>query len=297
MARTPESGVNSLEVGPKRKYALVGLWILFPVVTPVIQGFSHLRPRQPKLGETVHACERSRRLGSRLCLNLVSSPGSSSLFLSFPTPSRSLSLIRVLTIVFRFFSPSASHEVASLLISLSPVDSLPPRGARAFPSFPPIANTAGSIRFKMRFIYASALLCAVAAEASQHTHGRLHHRHHDKKDVHEKRGGKCQFPSDAGLVSITPGSMNRGWAMSPDQPCEPGSYCPYACPPGQVSMQWDPKATSYPSPLSMVGCLISTSGLAHMLIVYRTVVSTAMRTAKSRSLSPTSPTARMVLGL
>ena len=72
--------------------------------------------------------------------------------------------------------------------------------------------------------------------------------------VIEKRGGQCQFPYDAGLVSVTPGEQNAGWAMSPNQPCLPGNYCPYACPPGQVSMQWNPAATSYTYPLSMV-CL------------------------------------------
>ena len=67
-----------------------------------------------------------------------------------------------------------------------------------------------------------------------------------------KRQGQCVFPSGAGLVSVTPGSQNGGWAMSPNQPCTPGNYCPYACPPGQVSMQWDPSATSYSYPKSMV---------------------------------------------
>ncbi|ETI25399.1 hypothetical protein G647_02172 [Cladophialophora carrionii CBS 160.54] len=71
----------------------------------------------------------------------------------------------------------------------------------------------------------------------------------------EKRQGQCAFPTDAGLVPVTPGRQNGGWAMSPDQPCTPGSYCPYACPPGQVSMQWDPSATSYSYPKSMNGGL------------------------------------------
>ncbi|KAI4106230.1 MAG: hypothetical protein L6R37_002317 [Teloschistes peruensis] len=79
----------------------------------------------------------------------------------------------------------------------------------------------------------------------------------------EKRTGQCQFPDDAGLVSI-PGSSNGGWAMSPDQCCEPGGYCPYACPPGQISMQWDPKATSYSYPQSMNGGLFcDKSGKIH----------------------------------
>ena len=68
----------------------------------------------------------------------------------------------------------------------------------------------------------------------------------------EKRDGQCAFPYDAGLVAVTPGSQNAGWAMSPDQPCKPGNYCPYACPPGQVMAQWDPSATSYSYPKSMV---------------------------------------------
>ncbi|KAL2443542.1 putative secreted beta-glucosidase adg3 [Exophiala dermatitidis] len=71
----------------------------------------------------------------------------------------------------------------------------------------------------------------------------------------EKRGGQCAFPTDAGLVAVTPNEQNAGWAMSPDQPCKPGNYCPYACPPGQVSMQWDPSATSYSYPKSMNGGL------------------------------------------
>ncbi|KEF60494.1 murein transglycosylase [Exophiala aquamarina CBS 119918] len=71
----------------------------------------------------------------------------------------------------------------------------------------------------------------------------------------EKRGGQCAFPYDAGLVPVTPGQQNAGWAMSPDQPPKPGSYMPYACPPGQVSMQWDPSATSYSYPKSMNGGL------------------------------------------
>lgn len=31
-----------------------------------------------------------------------------------------------------------------------------------------------------------------------------------------------------------------------------GSYCPYACPAGQLMAQWDPKATKYAYPESMV---------------------------------------------
>lgn len=122
---------------------------------------------------------------------------------------------------------------------------------------------------------ASALLLLVAAaQAHKGVHEHLeaiHKRHRESRSKrlnatgHEeeaelelvKRGGQCAFPYDAGLVPVTPGSANAGWAMSPDQPCEPGNYCPYACPPGQVSMQWDPKATSYSYPQSMVRCEIA----------------------------------------
>lgn len=70
-----------------------------------------------------------------------------------------------------------------------------------------------------------------------------------------KRAATCSFPNDDGLVSVTPKSSNGGWAMSPDEPCTAGKYCPYACPPGQVMAQWDPKATSYTYPASMNGGL------------------------------------------
>ncbi|KAI9786274.1 MAG: hypothetical protein M1816_008083 [Peltula sp. TS41687] len=70
-----------------------------------------------------------------------------------------------------------------------------------------------------------------------------------------KRESKCEFPSDAGLVAVTPGEKNAGWALSRDRACEPDSYCPYACPPGQLMAQWDPDATSYTYPQSQNGGL------------------------------------------
>ncbi|PGG97581.1 hypothetical protein AJ79_09144 [Helicocarpus griseus UAMH5409] len=111
----------------------------------------------------------------------------------------------------------------------------------------------------------SAILLASVADAG-HSHGHVPIKHHhmhrhldssasDAANKVERRGGKCAFPTDCGLVPITTDKMNAGWAMSPDQPCEPGNYCPYACPPGQVSAQWDPKATSYSYPISMNGGL------------------------------------------
>jgi hypothetical protein len=124
----------------------------------------------------------------------------------------------------------------------------------------------------------AALLLATAVSAKHGVHEHvqaLHRRHHERiarsapetaelgveiraaspetvAPTVEKRGAQCDFPYDVGLVAVTPGAKNAGWAMSPDQPCMAGSYCPYACPPGQVMAQWDPKATSYTYPQSMV---------------------------------------------
>jgi hypothetical protein len=111
------------------------------------------------------------------------------------------------------------------------------------------------MKFEITSSRAAALVALIAsAEAAKHGHG--HSRHHETRELAlEKRGGQCQFPSDAGLVAVTPNEENAGWAMSPNQPCKPGNYCPYACPPGEVSMQWDPKATSYSYPMSMNGGL------------------------------------------
>ena len=128
----------------------------------------------------------------------------------------------------------------------------------------------------MRFNYPGAISAIVALNLllvfAKHEHphfNALEHRHRHTRNVHqsvaerghvvdprdldaEKRGGQCQFPKNAGLVAVTPNDGNGGWAMSPDQCCEPGNYCPYACPPGQVMAQWDPSATSYSYPMSMV---------------------------------------------
>ncbi|KAI5865057.1 beta-glucosidase-domain-containing protein [Durotheca rogersii] len=68
------------------------------------------------------------------------------------------------------------------------------------------------------------------------------------------RNGKkaCKFPTDKGLVSITPEAKNAGWAMAPDQECVSGTWCPIACPSGQVSTQWKP-GTGYRFPESTYG--------------------------------------------
>ncbi|KAJ5052241.1 uncharacterized protein L3040_001998 [Drepanopeziza brunnea f. sp. 'multigermtubi'] len=86
----------------------------------------------------------------------------------------------------------------------------------------------------------------------RHSHRRHLSKAFDK--VLQKRA-TCEFPTDAGLVAVTPGSKNGGWAQAPDMPCSAGSYCPYACPPGQVMAQWNPEAKSYTYPASLDGGL------------------------------------------
>lgn len=105
------------------------------------------------------------------------------------------------------------------------------------------------------------LLLASTPAASANSAHRLHH-FHERKHVHRhvepqpsipvKRSKQCQFPTDDGdLVAITPGEKNAGWAMSPDQECLPGNYCPIACRSGMVMAQWDPDS-KYEYPSSMV---------------------------------------------
>jgi hypothetical protein len=85
----------------------------------------------------------------------------------------------------------------------------------------------------------------------KHTHPRSH-AIEDANSIVKR--GQCAFPTDdPNLVAVTPDAQNAGWAMSPDQPCKPGSYCPIACKPGMVMAQWDPDS-SYTYPASMVSC-------------------------------------------
>ena len=157
---------------------------------------------------------------------------------------------------------------------------------------------------KNQVAYIGALLALNALVTNaKHTHEVLgalerRHRHHAREaraspaeagliqeEPKLRKRGQCEFPTDAGLVAVTPHMENAGWAMSPDQPCKPGDYCPIACPPGQMMAQWDPSATSYPSMVSRVarrpGCAYSN----------RTAVSTAITMATSTNHSRTALTA------
>ncbi|QYS93535.1 Glycoside hydrolase family 132 protein [Trichoderma simmonsii] len=96
----------------------------------------------------------------------------------------------------------------------------------------------------------------------KHTHLRSPHTVEDANSIVKR--GQCAFPTDdPNLVAVTPDAENAGWAMSPDQPCTPGHYCPIACKPGMVMAQWDPDS-SYSYPASMNGGLFcDNSGTVH----------------------------------
>ncbi|KAI0197753.1 beta-glucosidase-domain-containing protein [Astrocystis sublimbata] len=108
------------------------------------------------------------------------------------------------------------------------------------------------------------------AQHHHHQHRELHHQHHHhaaKRETFQfgnatfnyrygsrrperlqaRGSSKCEFPKTKGLFAVTPGSMNGGWALAPDQECVDGTWCPIACPSGQVMAQWKPDSTySYP---------------------------------------------------
>lgn len=124
----------------------------------------------------------------------------------------------------------------------------------------------------VRALVGSALLSLAAQPVSGHGHGHgyvhkaykeAHNHSHEGEEIEQQlkprgrltnRSGQCAFPEDAGLVTVTPSEMNAGWAMSPDEECTAGSYCPFACPSGQVMNQWKPGST-YIYPESMDGGL------------------------------------------
>ncbi|OAA47683.1 SUN domain-containing protein [Metarhizium rileyi] len=103
---------------------------------------------------------------------------------------------------------------------------------------------------------ATAVLTAGCNALSQHrgmheAHRRLAHPHghvHSRAETNTLvKRSTCAFPTDdPNLVAVTPDQMNAGWAMSPDQKCEPNHYCPIACKSGMVMNQWDPSSTYTP---------------------------------------------------
>ncbi|KAK1762240.1 hypothetical protein QBC33DRAFT_581859 [Phialemonium atrogriseum] len=110
---------------------------------------------------------------------------------------------------------------------------------------------------------------AAATHSHRHAHSRLGKKHthgHGQSFVElvgapkavEKRT-TCSLPDHPDLVRIA-GADNNGFAMSPDQTCDSGKYCPFACVPGKVMAQWEPNST-YAYPQSMNGGLYCDGGV------------------------------------
>jgi hypothetical protein len=113
---------------------------------------------------------------------------------------------------------------------------------------------------------ASILLSAQPVSANLgHRHAHLEHaRRHGHGHGHSHEAGEvlgapkvaarkaaCTLPDHPDLVRV-PGKDNHGFAMSPDEPCEDGKWCPIACVSGKLMAQWKPN-TTYTYPESMVG--------------------------------------------
>ncbi|KAI1154739.1 beta-glucosidase-domain-containing protein [Nemania diffusa] len=127
---------------------------------------------------------------------------------------------------------------------------------------------------------------ASSGHQHHHQHRQLHELHHQHHQHHaskresfspsnatvnplyesrrsgklQARGGaKCEFPTTKGLFAVTPDSLNGGWALAPDQDCVDGTWCPIACPAGQVMAQWKP-GTTYTYPESTYGGIYCDNG-------------------------------------
>lgn len=106
--------------------------------------------------------------------------------------------------------------------------------------------------FNQNTLLSLALAISQVAAEPKHSHPSV-----EGKQVSSlfKRAGTCSLPSTGGIVAVQKDGQNAGWAMHSDQTCSYGSWCPYACPPGQLMNQWDPSVTSYSYPGSQNGGL------------------------------------------
>ncbi|KXX83415.1 putative secreted beta-glucosidase adg3 [Madurella mycetomatis] len=117
----------------------------------------------------------------------------------------------------------------------------------------------------------ASILFSTQVVSAGHGHGHRHaHDQYAKRHTHaHQRGGlpgapkaprkaTCSLPDHPDLVHV-PGADNNGFAMSPDEPCEDGKWCPIACVSGKVMAQWKPN-TTYNYPESMYGGLYCNGG-------------------------------------
>jgi hypothetical protein len=106
-------------------------------------------------------------------------------------------------------------------------------------------------------LLSAPIVASTTSHRAHHFHARQHAHQHPNRSLAtpkslQRRSGECEFPTnDPNLVAVTPGEANGGWAMSPDQECLPGNYCPIACKSGMVMNQWKPNSV-YTYPSSMV---------------------------------------------
>ncbi|KAL2263169.1 hypothetical protein VTK26DRAFT_7920 [Humicola hyalothermophila] len=114
-------------------------------------------------------------------------------------------------------------------------------------------------------IGSASLLFSAQPTCAHLSHRHIHDQHarrHGHKHQHAgeltARKATCSLPDDPDLVRV-PGAVNNGFAMSPDEPCEDGKWCPFACVPGKVMAQWKPN-TTYTYPESMYGGLYCNGG-------------------------------------
>lgn len=122
-------------------------------------------------------------------------------------------------------------------------------------------------------IGSASFLFAAQPALAGHVHGghrHAHERYARRQNHHSHMAGEvigasriaarkapCSLPDDPDLVRV-PGDVNNGFAMSPDEPCEDGKWCPIACRSGKVMAQWKPH-TKYTYPESMVSGLMLAS--------------------------------------
>ncbi|KAK0636872.1 hypothetical protein B0T17DRAFT_92654 [Bombardia bombarda] len=119
----------------------------------------------------------------------------------------------------------------------------------------------------------ASLFFAASPVSATHAHRQAHEEYgkrHSHNDHHQsgellrsearnvQKRAPCSLPDHPDLIHV-PGDVNNGFAMSPDEPCEDGKYCPFACAPGKVMAQWEPNST-YVYPQSMNGGLYCNGG-------------------------------------
>lgn len=152
----------------------------------------------------------------------------------------------------------------------------------------------------------AALLMSAQPAGATHSHhlahtqyGKKHSHLHRHQDLIEgpqalKKRGVCSLPDHPDLIKV-PGQKNNGFAMSPDQECADGGYCPIACVPGKVMAQWKPN-TTYKYPESMASFLGPLGAQVLLLTLCRTADFSVMAASQS-SPFPTSRTAWTALAL